>query len=326
MGGLSQEEIDSLLNTLGGKDADPQARRLKKSSKRLSLSGYQGYRLYDFKRPDKLSKDVLRVLRTSFTRFTRGVTNYLTSLTRTSVDISLTEVVQTTYGEIFRCTEPTLMCTFSIVGGSHGMLRISLRQLYAVLDRLMGGPGSGSLIDRPLTDFERSLMTEICATLLSSYQECIDIETEVKVDMVDTDERVLPRTMANDETMVRANYELRLGGTKGELSLNTPLSALSHIFGNVSRSDGEGNDKAVMRNLPPNLASLPLPVTVELGRAQLSANQVGRLQVGDIVHLGQEEAGPLRVTVGGVPRFAGRPGLISKRLVVVIEGAWSGKK
>ena len=326
MGRLSQEEIDNLLDTLGGESRAAPMRRSEKSTKRLSLSGYQGYRLYDFKRPDKLSKDVVRVLRTSFTRFTRGVTNYLTSLTRTSVDISLLEVVQTTYGEIFRSTEPTLMCTFSIVGGSHGMLRISLRQLYAVLDRLMGGPGSGSLIDRPLTDFERSLMTEICATLLTSYQECIDIDTEVKVDMVDTDERVLPRTMANDETMVRANYELRLGGTKGELSLNTPLSALNHVFGSISRAEGSGDDTTVIRNLPPNLASLPLPVTVELGRAQLSANQVSCLKVGDVVHLGQEETGPLRVTVGGVPRFSGRPGLISKRLAVVIEGAWSGKK
>ena len=42
--------------------------------------------------------------------------------------------------------------------------KLNLSQLYAALDRIMGGPGSGTILTRPLTDFERGF---ICAETIT---------------------------------------------------------------------------------------------------------------------------------------------------------------
>lgn len=321
MSNLSQNEIDALIRSLGpprvpltgaGGVPGPGLRALRRS---------KPYRIYDFRRPDKLSKEQIRLLRTVFNRFPRAVTSYLANLTRTSVDTSLMEVDQTTYSEIFKTHGiPTLMCTFAIGEDMQGMIKINLNQLFAILDRLMGGPGSGTILSRPLTDFERGLMGDICQQLLVFYQQEVSIESEVSLENLDTDERVMARILSADEIMVRALYDLRLGGTTGHLSIYTPLGSLAPILGRLS--SGERRRHPIERKLPPSLATLPLPVAVELGSTLLPASRVTELRPGDVLTLNQRQNRPLRITVGGVPRFGGRPGTLERRLAVVIEGAW----
>ncbi|MGE0495034.1 MAG: flagellar motor switch protein FliM [Vulcanimicrobiota bacterium] len=324
---LSQLEIDALISSLGQQEmASPTTitpGEMGAGRHRKTFRSSRGYRLYDFRRPEKLSKEQIRLLRTNFGRFTRSLTNYLTGLTRTSIDTTLVEVDQTNYGEIFKSHGiPTLMCTFALDEERHGMLKVNLNQLYAALDRLMGGPGSGSIISRPLTEFERGLMGEICQKILNFYADAVELPTAPVVELIDTDERVIPRTLAPDEFMVRALYDLRLGATSGHLSIYTPLSALTRLVGGVNRAKRDSETEHRHRELPPNLATLPLPVTVELGTARMSAADLTKLAPGDVISLQQEQSKPLRVRVGGVPRFAGRPGMVARKMAVIIEGPW----
>ena len=323
MTNLSQNEIDALIGSIGGRSRQRDDAPLgPRSSRGRSSLSPKRYRLYDFRRPDKLSKDAVRLLRTVFGRFPRASTNYLAGLTRTSVDTTITDVDQTTYAEIFKSHGiPSLMCTFTIGEDVQGMLKLNLNQLYATLDRVMGGSGSGSVTERPLTDFERSLMSEICFTLLGFYKELVETDGEVRIETLDTDERVLARSLPADEIMVRALYDLRLGSTNGHLSFYTPLSSLSRILGKMSRS-AELKKRGQSAELPKNLSSLALPVSVELGSTNLTATQIAQLQSGDVLCLNQETSRPLRVKIGGVSRFAARPGLLSKRMAVVVEGLW----
>lgn len=323
---LSQQEIDALISSLGQQEmasaTTATAGDLGGGRHRKTFRSSRGYRLYDFRRPEKLSKEQIRLLRTNFGRFTRSLTNYLTGLTRTSIDTTLVEVDQTNYGEIFKSHGiPTLLCTFAIDEERHGMLKVNLNQLYAALDRLMGGPGSGSIVSRPLTEFERGLMGEICQKILNFYAEAVDLPEPPGVELIDTDERVIPRTLAPDEFMVRALYDLRLGATSGHLSIYTPLSALTKLVGSVNRAKRTEAEHR-HRELPPNLATLPLPVTVELGTAKMSAAELTNLIPGDVISLQQDQSKPLRIRVGGVPRFAGRPGMVARKMAVIIEGPW----
>ena len=54
-----------------------------------------------------------------------------------------------------------------------------------------------------------------------------------------------------------------------------------------------------------------MPLTVKLGQVQLSASQVAKLQVGDVVVLHQRTAEPLKACVSGKPAFLGWPGQIA---------------
>ncbi len=282
------------------------------------------YRVYDFRRPEKLSKEQVRHLRVYFGRFGRGVTNYLTSLSRTSVDLTLVEVDQTSYGQVFRPQSiPALLCPFAVDDNSQGMLKLSLHQLFVLIDRLMGGEGSGTVPIRPLTAFERSVASDIAQKILDLYAEVLAApKGHYVLEMLDTDERVLPRTQASDEFMVKASYSLRIGSTCGQLIVYTPLGALSAVIGQMHRETIVSHEVDDERSVPQVLCSLPLEVTVELGTLFLTAGEIAELAPGDVLPLDKSESDPVRVLVGGVCRFKGRPGISGRKLAVVIEGVW----
>lgn len=329
MDNLSQDDIDALINGITPAEEPPKLKRKKNegSQRATPAKSTPNYRLYDFRRPDKLSKEQLRILRTCFGRFTRSVTNYLTGLTRTTVDTNMVEVEQTTYKEIFKSHGiPTLLCTFNLGEESQGLMKFNLNQMYAALDRLMGGPGNGTIINRPLTDFERGLMGEICQKVLAYYHEAVlNGSREIEFESLDADERVISRTMGGEEIMIRALYDLRVGSTTGHLSLYTPLKSLSSLLGKMNRK-ARGRRGQLKEVIPENLATMPLQVRVELGRTTLGANKLSNLEPGDTVLLDQEQKKPLLVTIGGVPRFEGRAGTLAKRMAVHLEGPWKGNR
>ena len=326
MENLSQSEIDALLSgaALG---SQTESKELSPQFQAVAEQGNQ-YRLYDFRRPDKLSKEQLRALRGCFGRFTRSASNYLAALTRSSVDAKLVEVDQTTYGQLFRSHGiPTLFCLFKMQETMPGIIKLNLSQLYAALDRIMGGPGSGTILTRPLTDFERGLMGDLCQQLLILWaSEFRNFEPKIEIEILDTDERMIPRSLANDEFMVRGLYDLRLGPSNGQISIYTPLKDLNRLIGHKGQKDADKAQIASQKPLPKRLKQLPLPITVDLGSAWLNARQLAALKPGDVVQLQQEESQPVQIKVSGVPRFSGRPGVLGRKMAVQIEGPYKERR
>ncbi|MEW6279781.1 MAG: FliM/FliN family flagellar motor switch protein [Candidatus Eremiobacterota bacterium] len=287
------------------------------------------HRLYDFRRPEKLSKDQIRTLRGHFGLFSRKAANYLANLSHSSVEVTLVEIDQTNYRGIFTGHGvPMVMCAFSI-GGDHGqgMLKLNLSQVFGLVDRLMGGSGQAGVRPRPLTEFERSLCGEVFGQLLTFYSETRGRKAEaepIRVDLIETDERLMPRSLPGDEVMVRGIYDVRLGQQSGYLNLYLPLRALTEVLG---AKGGAGSARAALEGaeIPPVIGKLPLEVIVLLGTSRMRASEVAALTPGAIVPLEQEEARDLEVRVGGVPRFRARAGLRGPRLAVQIMGRWEDR-
>ncbi|MBT9588577.1 FliM/FliN family flagellar motor switch protein [bacterium] len=335
MGNLNQSEIDELLNNLAGQSR-PSSTASPASQAKLRISEFEpileddsvpadaprrSHRLYDFRRPEKLSKDQARQLRTHFGLFWRRVANYLANLSRSSVEVELVELDQTTYKEIFTAHGMSVvMSTFQLAGEFQGMLKLDLSQVFSLIDRLMGGTGICSVRPRPLTEFERNLCTELFGKMLSFYAAICGDWTH-QIENLETDERLLPRKLSADETMVRAVYDLRLGGVNGYLSLYVPVKSLAGVFGGTTH--GLKVDREVrLEDISPVVARLRLPVSVILGETKLAAEIVANLKPGSVIALQQEESQPLKVTVGNQARFGARPGLVGNRMAVTIVGKW----
>lgn len=327
MANLSQSEIDALLDGIALDPAPAAEVSIPRPEARPAPAPNRAYRLYDFRRPEKLSKDQMRLLRSHFGLYSRKVANYLANKTRASVDASLVEVDQTNYRELFaNHGAPMVLCAFSSKDGAHGVLKLNQSQVFAMVDRLMGGSGQSTIRPRPLTEFERSVCIEIFGHLLQLYTETHQGKLDpFEVDLVETDDRLVPRTLSGDELMVRGVYDLRLGQQTGYINLYLPLKALSGVLESHSRALHSGSATEQLR-LPKVAGVLPLEVLVELGQARLLAPEVAALRPGSTVILDQHENAPLLVRVGGVPRFCGRPGLKGQQLAVRIEGRWEASK
>lgn len=342
MGNLSQSEIDALINNINtvpsaenaAEGEQPPSKKSRFTSmfepveEELTLPSIPGanrnYRLYDFRRPEKLSKDQGRMLRSHFGLFWRRVGNYLANLSRTNVEVDLVEVDQTTYKEIFTSHGvPAVMSTFTLSGEHQGMLKINLSQVFSLVDRLMGGSGMSTIRPRPLTEFERNLSHDIFSTMLSFYADISGADS-YSIENVETDERLLPRRLSGDDLMVRAIYDLRIGQQSGYLNLYLPFKALSGVLGSANK-DARVVVPTEEQDVPQVVNRLELPVTVILGEATLPALTVARLQAGSVLTLDQEENRPLKVTVGNQARFRARPGLVGNRMAVSIVSRWEAR-
>jgi len=73
----------------------------------------------------------------------------------------------------------------------------------------------------------------------------------------------------------------------------------------------------------PKMADLaplvPLPLSVELGRVQLSVNEAESLKLGDVLVLDQTTNDLLTARVAGRPKFQGRPGRVGGRVCFAID-------
>lgn len=91
---LSQSEIDQLLSALS--TGVVSAEEIKDEEKQKKI------KVYDFKRPDKFSKDQIRTLYMLHENFARLLNTYLSTHLRAIVNVNVASVDQLTYEEFVR--------------------------------------------------------------------------------------------------------------------------------------------------------------------------------------------------------------------------------
>ena len=109
---LSQEEIDALLDVVEDEGDDIL------ESEDDGGGGHHHQRqvtLYDFKRPNRVSKEQLRAFRGIHDKMARSLASQISSIMRSIVEIQLHSVDQMTYGEfLMSLPNPTSFNVFSV--------------------------------------------------------------------------------------------------------------------------------------------------------------------------------------------------------------------
>ena len=91
---LSQNEIDSLLEALSSGNVDIKAMTQESTEKQIKT--------YDFRRPDKFSKDQLRAIQMIHDAFARQLTTTMSTMVRSMVSAEVASVDQLAYDEFVR--------------------------------------------------------------------------------------------------------------------------------------------------------------------------------------------------------------------------------
>ena len=124
---LSQSEIDALLAALSTGEVKAEDIKSKESDKKIKP--------YDFKRPDKFSKEQLHTLSMIHENFARLLTTYLSAQLRTLVQINVFFVEQMTYNEfIISVSNPSLIAVidFSPLKGA-ALIEINPTIAFAII-------------------------------------------------------------------------------------------------------------------------------------------------------------------------------------------------
>ena len=91
---LSQDEIDQLLTAISSGEMAPEEASAPTDQRKIKI--------YDFKRPDKFSKDQIRTVSIMHETFARQTTTALSSQLRSLAHVHVASVDQLTYEEFIR--------------------------------------------------------------------------------------------------------------------------------------------------------------------------------------------------------------------------------
>ncbi len=118
---------------------------------------------YDFRRPERFSKDQLRALRFLQDRFARQLSTSVAAYLRTSSDVQVARVEELTYGD-FLASLPETTAIFALdfqpVSGT-GAVEMDLDAAFACVHSMLGGRGKSTVEARALTDIEQSILGKI---------------------------------------------------------------------------------------------------------------------------------------------------------------------
>lgn len=285
-------------------------------------------RLYDFTRPDRVSKDHLKALNLIHTNFAAGLSTVLSGLYQSAIHIEFIGVDQILYKE-YQVSIPsrTLFIEVSMSPlNADFLMEVSPSIVGAWVDSLCGAPSKAvgepsefSAIDLAVS----KKMVKICLqTYTESWAGLIDLQPEIRkmVDSNSFEEILLP-----SETVLVCTFEVHYGDTIGMMTICIPsagIEALQKLLvtGSNARIANRRTDAASTDNLKLAVSSVSLPGKVILGRTTISFSDAMNLEVGDVIKTTSKFDSPIELWVGSNRMFYCRPGMVDKNLAVVVSG------
>ncbi|MGD6816159.1 flagellar motor switch protein FliM [Metabacillus sp. 84] len=324
---LSQSEIDALLSAITTGEMDAEELKREDAEKKIKT--------YDFKRALRFSKDQIRSLTRIHENFARLLTTYFSAQLRTYIQISVASVDQVPYEEFVRSMPKMTILNIFEVQPLEGriVMEVNPNIAYAMMDRVMGGAGSGFNKIDTLTEIETRIMSSLFEKSLDNYREAWSSIAEMEPDMQEFE--VNPQfiqMVSPNETVIVISLTAQVGDTSGMINLCIPHVVLEPIIPKLSvhywmQSDRKEPNALETEALQKRVELTEITLSAELGSSEITIHEFMELQAGDIIQMDQPIGKPLLIKVGDKPKFTGQPGKLNRKLAVqVIDHYFGGNE
>lgn len=283
---------------------------------------------YNFKNPDKFSKDHLKVLGSIHEHFCRQVSLALNSMLRLPTEFSVANVQQLTYGDFIDSMPDDLIIGVLNMYPLITQFCIGLERhlMGAMMDRLLGGAGNSSLSSDELTDVEVGIIKDTYRRLLhfmpEGWQALIPSTDDVELVALEASPSSA-QIAAPSDIVALITINVEIGGDLGLMSICLPYAALEDIIATLSRQSTYRSDKHASEDsrdfIINKLANSPMPLKIVLARGELPLTEVLNLQAGDIIKLNTELNSKSEIWIGEELKFLGRPGQSNNNFTVAIS-------
>lgn len=318
---LSQDEIDQLLQAISSGDTEDADFKPVNDTRKIKI--------YDFKRPDKFSKEQIRTVSIMHETFARLTTTSLSAQLRSLVHVHVASVDQLTYEEFIRSIPtPTTLAVINMDPlKGNAVLEIDPAITFSMIDRLFGGTGQGAKVSRDLTDIEQSVMEGIIVRILANMREAWTqvIDLRPRLGQIETNPQ-FAQIVPPSEMVVLITLETKVGEEEGMMNFCIPYLTIEPIVSKLSSqfwfsSVRRSTTTQYLATLREKLSTVDMEVVAEVGSINLSIKDVLSLQVGDVVRLSNTKVGdPLTLCVGNRKKFYCQPGVVGKKMAVQVTG------
>lgn len=314
---LSQEEIDALLSTIGKEVEEKEDLSEAYIEEKVSV--------YDFKRPDKVSKDQIRSIKNLHDKFARNFSSKLSGFLRTIVEIEVSSVDQMTYGEFVLSLSQSV--SFNVVSlqplDGSGIIAIEPDIGFVLIDRLLGGFGTTFYNIRPFTDIEQTILLDVVNLMLADLKNIWLPIIEIKFDVTtqETSPNVV-QIVAPSEVVVLIVFEIKMGDYKGIINFCLPIITLEPILAKIGTHDmlsmtkKEHTNKVV--NIMHILENTIVSLDAYLGDFDISIERFLSLKPNDIYIFGKNKKDPVEIYCNGIKKFDAVIGKLNDKKAVKI--------
>ncbi|AEF84171.1 flagellar motor switch protein FliM [Treponema primitia ZAS-2] len=316
---LSQDEIDQLLTAINAGDTEPEDFKPAADTRKIKI--------YDFKRPDKFSKEQIRTISIMHETFARLTTTALSAQLRSMAHVHVASVDQLTYEEFIRSIPtPTTLAVINMDPlKGNAILEIDPAITFSIIERLFGGTGEGTKSQHELTDIEAAVMEGMIVRILGNLREAWAqvIDLRPRLGQIETNPQfaqIVPPT----DMVVLVTLETKLGEVEGMMNFCIPYLTIEPIIGKLSAQFWYSSARRAATNenlntLKEKLSTVDIDVVAEIGRIQVPIKDVLALRAGDVVRLYNVKVGDtFSLNIGNKKKYLCRPGVIGKKIAVQI--------
>lgn len=316
---LSQSEIDVLLSAMQSGSVDLENIVHEKDGKNI--------RTYNFRRPNKFSKEQLNAIQIIYDNFCILLTTLFSGILRTRVTAKVSSVDQVTYEEFSSSlSNPTIMSIFSLPPlEGKGIIELTPVIGFSIIDRLFGGPGVSTFKGRQLTEIEKNVFEKIIEKVLSLFNESwrnLHPVTAIS-EAIETNPQ-FAQIVASTEMVLLIGIDIKMGEVEGLINICLPCLMLEDIADKLNKkfrfaSGSSPNSEKHSVYIQKAIEKTVIPLTVVLGRNTITVKELLELQAGDVIPLEAKANGEVEVFVGQARKYFGKPGLVGNKIAVKID-------
>jgi len=311
---LSPKEIEALLQS--------------DTEETLSGQSFQGKRVvkYDFRSPELLSKEKLRIFQLLMEEFAKKLTEFFTSQLKIPVDINISSIHQTVFREFQEREEKTRMAVFTMspLEGS-SLVEIRLPLIKFVNKALLGDfPENIPQTDK-ITPVEEEtgvfLADKFLRSLKSSFGQLIDLDCKV-TSMEKNPQMVF--IASPEEPVIITTVKFTRGESFSDAYFCFPFIVFDSMlpfldFKKWFCINQRKTDRETEALLKKNVEQIEVDVVCDLGSTELSLKQLLSLEQGDFLSLNNTCRDPLDLRVGSIKKFKVKPGLKGKKIALQVS-------
>lgn len=316
---LSQEEVNALLS-------DIKLNKVTANSEKKTIG------VYDFKHPDRISKEQLRALKTIHSNFAKAFGTYLSTKLRTTVDINVLSVDQLTYSE-FTMMMASPSCIYIVdLENDNGsiIIEFSPELVFFTIDRLLGGRGEVMDEVREITIIEENVLKKIVLTAITQLDEAWKhIQTlGSRLASFETNPQFVQIAPASEPSVV-ISFSVKIHNFNSIITICFPHFVLEPFLQKLNiqtwiackQTESNSEDTAIIQQ---RIENTSINLSACLATKCIKIENLMNLDIGDVLLFDKKVESKFQILVAGKTKFLGRPGIFGRNKAVKITDVVSG--
>jgi flagellar motor switch protein FliM len=305
---LSEGEVDALLKGVGEGEVETETDQADNET---------GVTAYDLTSQEKIIAGRLPTLDIINQMFSRLFRQTFSGMLRKAVEVNAVSTDTVKFGEFLRSLPvPASLHIFRMEPlRGHGLMIVESKLVSAIVDTFFGGTNEkeSTIADRDFSAIEIRMTKNVVLGALEDFEKAWKPVFEVNTNYVRSEinpqfAAIVPPT----DIVLVIVFEIDLEFTSGSVTISIPYSTIEPIMPKLKanfQAETQEVDRVWIQRVREEMLTTEVEVIAQLGKAEITSEQLVQLKVGDTIMLGNDVTDPLEVTVQGMPKVKGFPGV-----------------